>query len=63
MIDVVEGSALEALPSMEVILRGRPGKFKSVDQAIEWAVRTNYIKNLQSAKISMPGQVQGTVCK
>jgi len=58
VIDVVEGSALEALPSMEVILRGRPGKFKSVDQAIEWAVRTNYIKNLQSAKISMPGQVQ-----
>lgn len=36
VIDVVEGTALEALSSMQSFLRGRPKVFNSLEQAIEW---------------------------
>lgn len=36
VIDVVEGTALDALSSMQSILRGRPSHFKSLPQAIQW---------------------------
>lgn len=36
VIDVVEGSAVEALSSMNSYLRGRPSKFRSIEQAVEW---------------------------
>ena len=37
VIDVVEGTALEALSSMQAFLRGRPKAFRSLEHAIEWA--------------------------
>ena len=36
VIDVVEGSALEALSAMHTFLRSRPDRFHSVQHAIEW---------------------------
>lgn len=57
VIDVVEGSALEALSSMQSFLRSRPQVFKSIQQAIEWSVRSGQIRNVDSAKVSMPGQI------
>jgi len=36
VLDVVEGSALEALPLMPMILSSRPTGFDSVEEAIEW---------------------------
>lgn len=57
VIDVVEGSALEALSSMQSFLRSRPQFFKSIQQAIEWSVRSGQIRNVDSAKVSMPGQI------
>lgn len=36
VIDVVEGTALEALPAMEQIVLSKPKKFKSVEDAIKW---------------------------
>ena len=36
VIDVVEGTAMEALSSMQSFLRGRPKVFKSIEHAIEW---------------------------
>lgn len=57
VIDVVEGTAMEALASMQSFLRSRPTWFKSIQQAIEWSLRSGQIRNLDSAKVSMPGQV------
>lgn len=57
VIDVVEGSALEALSSMQSFLRSRPQFFKSIQQAIEWSVRSGQIRNVDSAKVSMSGQI------
>ena len=36
VIDVVEGSAMDALSAMHTFLRGRPDRFQSVQHAIEW---------------------------
>merc|ERR1719348_1415449 len=57
VIDVVEGTALEALASMHTVLSNRPSKFNSVEQAVEWAVRSGQVRNVESARVSMPGQI------
>ena len=36
VIDVVEGSAMDALSSMQTFLRSRPDRFQSVQHAIQW---------------------------
>lgn len=36
VIDVVEGTAMDALASMQSFLRSRPSSFGSISQAIEW---------------------------
>ena len=53
VIDVVEGTAIEALPAMEVLLRGRPEHFRTLNSAVEWAVKTSYIKNIDSARYEL----------
>ncbi|XP_069129081.1 protein phosphatase methylesterase 1-like [Argopecten irradians] len=58
VIDVVEGTAMDSLNSMQSFLRGRPSTFKSLEHAIEWSVRSGQIRNLESAKVSMVGQIK-----
>ncbi|RUS79279.1 hypothetical protein EGW08_012966, partial [Elysia chlorotica] len=58
VIDVVEGTAMDALSSMQSFLRSRPKKFDSMEKAIEWAVRSGQIQNLESARVSMVGQIK-----
>ena len=58
VIDVVEGTAMDALVSMQSFLRGRPKCFDSIEKAIEWAVRSGQIQNTESAKVSMVGQLK-----
>ncbi|EFA10997.1 protein phosphatase methylesterase 1 [Tribolium castaneum] len=57
VIDVVEGTALDALSSMQSILRGRPTTFKSVQHAIQWCYKGGQTHNIEAAKVSMPGQI------
>ncbi|CAF97525.1 unnamed protein product, partial [Tetraodon nigroviridis] len=57
-IDVVEGSAMEALHSIQNFLKGRPKSFKSMDHAIEWSVKSGQIRNLESARVSVVGQIK-----
>ena len=57
LVDIVEGSAMDALPHMKKILSNRPKKFDSVDHAIKWAYNSNTIKNLDSCKVSIPPQL------
>jgi len=57
VIDVVEGTAIEALPYMEAVVNKRPKKFKSVTDAIEWAVQSRTLLNKESAKVSIPPQL------
>lgn len=57
VVDVVEGTALEALRSMNMILEARPATFKGTKAAIEWCCGSGYIRNLSSARVSMIGQL------
>jgi len=60
VLDVVEGSAVEALPHMNSLLNARPDGFDSIEEAIEWHVTTNTIHNTTSARISIPSIFQST---
>ncbi|KAG7169464.1 phosphatase methylesterase 1-like [Homarus americanus] len=60
VIDVVEGTAMDALSSMQSFLRGRPQNFNSLQNAIEWSVRSGQTRNVEAARVSMPGQVKNT---
>jgi protein phosphatase methylesterase 1 len=58
MLDVVEGSAIDALPHMDAIVSQRPRGFKSVEQAIQWAIQSGTSKNADSARVSVPPQLR-----
>ena len=58
--DVVEGTAMDALAGMHTVLQNRPKQFQSLEQAVEWCVRSGQVRNLESARVSMPGQVVTT---
>jgi len=55
VLDVVEGSAMDALQSMQSYLSTRPAGFASLRDAIEWHVRSRTIRNAASARTSVPG--------
>jgi protein phosphatase methylesterase 1 len=58
VVDVVEGTAMDALSSMQNFLRGRPKHFPSIENAVEWSLRSGQVRNTDSARISMPGQLK-----
>lgn len=54
VIDVVEGTAMEALGFMKTYLSNRPTSFKSIDDAISWHIKTLVTRNRLSACITVP---------
>ncbi|KIK88461.1 hypothetical protein PAXRUDRAFT_831805 [Paxillus rubicundulus Ve08.2h10] len=54
VLDVVEGTAIEALPHMHALLDTRPEGFHSEEEAIKWHLNTRTINNSASARISVP---------
>ncbi|KAB5580553.1 Alpha/Beta hydrolase protein [Coniochaeta sp. 2T2.1] len=60
VLDVVEGSAMDALQSMQSYLSSRPPGFASLRDAIEWHVRSRTIRNAVSARTSVPGLLVDT---
>mmetsp|Transcript_5563 Transcript_5563/g.4755 ORF Transcript_5563/g.4755 Transcript_5563/m.4755 type:complete len:341 (+) Transcript_5563:2-1024(+) len=57
VIDVAEGSAIGALPFMEQIVESRPSEFESIEEAVKYGVVSGQVRNLPSAKLTMPDQV------
>ncbi|PPQ83492.1 hypothetical protein CVT25_006982 [Psilocybe cyanescens] len=58
VLDVVEGSAVDALPHMNSLLNARPDGFDGMEEAIEWHISTNTILNTLSARVSIPSIIQ-----
>ncbi|OQR72433.1 protein phosphatase methylesterase 1-like, partial [Tropilaelaps mercedesae] len=58
VIDVVEGTALDALKSMQAVLRARPRSFHSLENAVEWSCRSGQTRNIDAAKVSMPAMLK-----
>jgi len=54
VIDVVEGTAMEALPFMEQIVHNRPIDFPDVISVIKYGLQSGQIKDKRSARVSMP---------
>ncbi|KAF3001317.1 Protein with carboxyl methyl esterase activity [Curvularia kusanoi] len=54
VLDVVEGSAMEALKHMQAYLRTRPKLFDNLDAAIDWHIRSRTLRNAESARASVP---------
>ncbi|KAI9834763.1 MAG: Protein phosphatase methylesterase 1 [Sarea resinae] len=54
VLDVVEGSAIDALQSMQSYLSSRPSGFPSLASGIEWHTRSRTIRNTTSARVSVP---------
>ncbi|KAJ5339895.1 hypothetical protein N7452_006623, partial [Penicillium brevicompactum] len=54
VLDVVEGSAIDALQSMDMYLSTRPNRFPSLQSGIEWHTRSRTIRNTTSARASVP---------
>mmetsp|Transcript_35023 Transcript_35023/g.99272 ORF Transcript_35023/g.99272 Transcript_35023/m.99272 type:complete len:381 (-) Transcript_35023:206-1348(-) len=57
VIDVVEGTALAALPAMMGILERRPKEFTTLDVAFEWALSSGTTRNPEAASVSLPSQL------
>jgi protein phosphatase methylesterase 1 len=55
VLDVVEGSAMDALQSMHAYLATRPAGFDTLRDAVEWHVRSRTVRNAVSARVSVPG--------
>jgi protein phosphatase methylesterase 1 len=54
VLDVVEGSAMDALKSMDTYLSTRPKSFPSLASGIEWHIKSRTIRNTMSARASVP---------
>jgi protein phosphatase methylesterase 1 len=54
VIDVVEGTAMDALPFMENIVLSRPTEFRSLQSVVQYGIKSGQVKDLESARVSMP---------
>jgi protein phosphatase methylesterase 1 len=61
VLDVVEGSAMDALQSMDTYLSTRPRSFPSLPSGIEWHIRSRTIRNSTSARVSVPALLEQVV--
>ncbi|CAL6312769.1 unnamed protein product [Bathycoccus prasinos] len=58
VVDVVEGSALKALPMMSLQLLNRPTSFRTMRDAFRWCLGFGgSTKSVESARISFPSQL------
>lgn len=57
VIDVVEGSAMDALPFMEQIVKNRPVHFPDLKSVIKYGIQSGQVKDRDSVRVSMPAQV------
>lgn len=53
VVDVIEGSAMEALPFMRNVIEKRQKEFNTINEAINY-MSLSQIKNLQSCRVSIP---------
>uniref|UniRef100_A0A2N9I7Q9 Protein phosphatase methylesterase 1 n=1 Tax=Fagus sylvatica TaxID=28930 RepID=A0A2N9I7Q9_FAGSY len=54
IVDVVEGTAMASLIHMQKILSSRMQHFSSIEKAIEWSVKGGSLRNVDSARVSIP---------
>ncbi|XP_047066710.1 protein phosphatase methylesterase 1-like [Lolium rigidum] len=58
VVDVVEGTAMASLIHMQKILLNRAQHFPSIEKAIEWSVKGGPLRNIDSARVSIPSTLK-----
>lgn len=58
VVDVVEGTAMASLVHMQKILSNRMQHFSSIEKAIEWSVKGGSLRNIESARLSIPSTLR-----
>lgn len=58
VVDVVEGTAMAALPTMPSVLAGRTRSFSTLQRAIRYVVKSGLVRNPESARLSVPAQLR-----
>ncbi|XP_068648307.1 uncharacterized protein [Aristolochia californica] len=58
VVDVVEGTAMASLIHMQKILSSRMQHFNSIEKAIEWSVKGGSLRNVESARLSVPSTLK-----
>ncbi|KAJ8758566.1 hypothetical protein K2173_000287 [Erythroxylum novogranatense] len=58
VVDVVEGTAMASLIHMQKILSSRMHHFSSLEKAIEWNVKGGSLRNIDSARLSIPSTLK-----
>ncbi|XP_077231821.1 esterase/lipase/thioesterase family protein [Tasmannia lanceolata] len=58
VVDVVEGTAMASLIHMQKILSSRMQHFHTIEKAIEWSVKGGSLRNLESARLSVPSTLK-----
>ncbi|KAK7307937.1 hypothetical protein VNO77_41432 [Canavalia gladiata] len=58
VVDVVEGTAMASLIHMQKILSSRMQHFSNLEKAIEWSVRGGSLRNVDSARVSIPATLK-----
>ncbi|KAG5061605.1 hypothetical protein AAZX31_01G216500 [Glycine max] len=58
VVDVVEGTAMTSLIHMQKIISSRMQHFSSIEKAIEWSVRGGSLRNIDSARVSIPATLK-----
>uniref|UniRef100_A0A2P2JXW8 Protein phosphatase methylesterase 1 n=1 Tax=Rhizophora mucronata TaxID=61149 RepID=A0A2P2JXW8_RHIMU len=58
VVDVVEGTAIASLVHMRKILSSRMQHFSSIEKAIEWSVKGGSLRNIDSARVSVPATLK-----
>ena len=61
VIDVVESTALQALPDMANFANMRKGRFPDMGSVIGWALNFGVVRNERSACVSAPGLVTESI--
>lgn len=58
VVDVVEGTAMASLIHMQKILSNRMQHFSTPEKAIEWSVKSGSLRNIDSARVSIPSTLK-----
>jgi protein phosphatase methylesterase 1 len=57
VIDMVEGTAVAAIPGMEGALRGWPRRFRELGEAVDWAVESGTVARREVAEVVVPSRL------
>eukprot|EP00262_Sarcandra_glabra_P009005 TRINITY_DN22980_c0_g1_i1.p1 TRINITY_DN22980_c0_g1~~TRINITY_DN22980_c0_g1_i1.p1 ORF type:complete len:337 (+),score=49.53 TRINITY_DN22980_c0_g1_i1:140-1150(+) len=58
VVDVVEGTAMASLIHMQKILSSRMHYFRTIEKAVEWSVKGGSLRNVESARLSVPSTLK-----